>query len=390
MSEREAARQRARENYKDAEPETHSNDETPHKRFKPGHSLAWFAQQKIDHQKTLLGVRYLCRDGGMFIVAPSGMGKSTLSLQMAMLWCCGLVAFGIKPSKALRILIVQAEDDQGDCTEMAAMINHLKLSDAQTKLVDQNTRLIRCNNLVGWNFIEALRLELQEAKNAGQPFDLVIINPYGVYLGADVKDTEACTQFLNHWLNPLLSDFEIAAILIHHTAKTNFQNTDKYNIWDWAYHGAGAACITNWARAIIAIKPEGDTFNVFRFIAAKRGNRIGEEWENHFEKYFAWSRLPGVLRWEEATGAEIAAVTASNSRIKTVDPEKALEQVPVLDPELKAAVINKIKVACRVGEKLARTALNELIVAGKVSEIPIPNPNGGRSFAGVARCSATV
>jgi hypothetical protein len=65
------------------------NGDKPH--FKPGHSLAWYANQLIDHEQTLLGNRYLCRGGGMFIVAPSGMGKSTLSLQMAILWCCGLV-----------------------------------------------------------------------------------------------------------------------------------------------------------------------------------------------------------------------------------------------------------------------------------------------------------
>jgi hypothetical protein len=83
-------------------------------RFKAGHPLAWYAEQPIDHNQTLLGNRYLCRTGGMFVVAPSGIGKSTFSIQLAVLWCCGVVAFGIKPKKALRILIVQSEDDQGD------------------------------------------------------------------------------------------------------------------------------------------------------------------------------------------------------------------------------------------------------------------------------------
>jgi hypothetical protein len=66
--------------------------------------------------------------------------------------------------------------------------------------------------------------------------------------------------------------------LIHHTAKTNFQNTDKYSLWDWAYHDAGAACITNWARSILAIKPETEDMSIFKFIAAKRGRRIGDAW----------------------------------------------------------------------------------------------------------------
>jgi AAA domain len=357
--------------------------ETKRCSFKPGHSLTWYANRTIDHEQTLLGSRYLCRGGGMCIVAPSGMGKSTLSLQMAILWCTGLVAFGIKPRKALRILIIQSEDDEGDCTEMAAVKDHLELTDQQKEMVDQNTELIRCNHLVGYPFIAALRKQLQEAKDAGKPFDLVIINPYGVYLGADIKDTDACTQFLNEWLNPLLSDFEIGAILIHHTAKTNFQNTDKYSLWDWAYHGAGAACITNWARAILAIKPETEDMTVFRFIAAKRGKRIGEEWEGKFERYFAWSTIPSVMRWEEATALEIAKAKAAKSRRKAVDLEKALSQVPIVDPEWKNNVITKIQTACDVGEKRAREALNALILDEKIEQIPLPNPNGNRSYIGI-------
>jgi AAA domain len=178
-------------------------------RFKPGHSHIWYANQPIDHKQTLLGERYLCRGGGMFVVAPSGMGKSTLSIQMAVLWTCGLIAFGIRPRKALRILIVQSEDDQGDCTEMTAMKDQVDLTATQKQMADENTDLIRCNDLVGLRFIEALRTRLQEAFDEGKPFDLVIINPYGVYLGADVKDTDACTKFLNEWLNPLLTQFEV-------------------------------------------------------------------------------------------------------------------------------------------------------------------------------------
>src|SRR6516162_4165135 len=91
-------------------------------KFAEGHSIAWYAKQPINHEDTLLGERYLCRTGGMFVVAPSGMGKSTFSIPVAILWCCGLVAFGIHPRKALRILVVQSEDDQGGCTEMAQMM----------------------------------------------------------------------------------------------------------------------------------------------------------------------------------------------------------------------------------------------------------------------------
>ena len=362
----------------------------PQLQFAEGHSIVWYAGHPINPEDILLGNRYLCRGGGMFIVAPSGMGKSTLSIQLAVLWCCGLVAFGIKSRKALRILIVQSEDDEGDCTEMAQMIKHLDLTDTQEQRVRENSELVRCNNLVSFKFICALRARLQKAHDNQKPFDLVLINPYGVYLGADVKDTEACTRFLNEWLNPILSEFNLAAILIHHTAKTNFQNTDKYKIWDWMYHGAGCAGITNWARAILAIKPETEDLKVYRFIAAKRGQRIGDDWNGEFEHYFAWSSIPGVLRWEEATPEQISKATSQSAARKHVDLDKALAQVPVLDAELKAKVIEKIRGACNVGERAARNALDELIIAEKAFNIAIPNKTGWRSFAGVAQTLTNI
>lgn len=364
-----------------------TDSDPPSPQFAEGHSIAWYANHPINPADILLGDRYLCRGGGAFVIAPSGMGKSTLSVQLAVLWCCGLVAFGIKPSKALRILIVQSEDDEGDVTEQSQMLKHLNLTSEQEKRVWENSELIRCNDLVSFKFICALRERLQKARDDKKPFDLVLINPYGVYLGADVKDTEACMKFLNEWLNPILSEFSIGAVLIHHTAKTNFQNTDKYKVWDWMYHGAGCAGITNWARAILAIKPETEDMKVYRFIAAKRGQRIGDEWEGKFERYFAWSSIPGVLRWEDANAEQICQATAQASSRKSVDLEKALAQVPVLDAELKAKVIEKIRDTCNVGERLARNALDELLAAGKALNVRIPNPNGGRSFAGVAQTS---
>jgi AAA domain len=376
--------QAAREARAQADSNNGPNGDKPH--FKAGHSLAWYANQKIDHEQTLLGNRYLCRGGGMFVIAPSGTGKSTLSLQMAILWCCGLVAFGIKPRKALRILIVQSEDDQGDCTEMAAMKDHLQLTEDEERLVDENTELIRCNDLVSWHFIEALRARLAKAKEDDKPFDLVIINPYGVYLGADVKDTEACTKFLNEWLNPLLTEFEIGVILIHHTPKTNFQNTDNYKIWDWMYWGAGAACISNWARAMLALKPENETMTVFRFIAAKRGMRIGAEWKDGFEKYFSWSTIPGVLRWEEATAAQIAKASAAKSKAKFADLDKVLECVPLLDPEIKETVESRVRQKCGLARDEARGALKELCVTGRIFHRLIPNPKPKtRGFAAWCR-----
>jgi hypothetical protein len=349
-----------------------------------GASITWYAQQPIKPEDTLLGDRFLCRTSGMFVVAPSGLGKSTLSIQMAILWCCGLAAFGIKPQKALRILIVQSEDDQGDCTEMSKMIEHLGLNAAQKKLVEQNSELTRCNDLCGEAFVKTLSVKLESARDAGNPFDLVILNPYGVYLGADVLDQEAAMHFLNELINPLLTEFNCGLIAIHHTTKTNLQNTEKYKVWDWQYWGAGCAAMPNWARAIVVIKPETEDMKVYRFIAAKRGRRIG--WHPDTERFFAHSSIPDVLRWEDATSAQAAQAKTSSSKQKSVNLAIALDQVPVVDPELKKAVIAKIRIACKASIADARDAIDQLIFEHKVNELWLPNPlPKGGSFKVVIR-----
>ena len=240
--------------------------------FDEGFSILHLSRTPIPKEDILLGNRYLCVACILFIVAPSGLGKSTLAIQIAILFGCGLTALGIPPSRQLRILIVQAEDDLGDCIEMSWMINHLGLSEHQKELVGENTKLIQCNTLIAGQFVLALEQELRGAKSGGKPWDIVIINPYTAYLGGDAKDEKLCSQFLCQQLQPVLSRYRVAAIIIHHTPKTNFQNTNDYKLWDWMYWGAGCAKIVNVARAILAIKPLDDELKVFRFIAAKRAN----------------------------------------------------------------------------------------------------------------------
>jgi hypothetical protein len=282
------------ETYKEYPPK----EEPPPPQFKPGKSIVWFAQREPDESQTILGNRYLCRGGGMWIIAPSGLGKSTLSFQAAILWSLGKYAFGITSHEPRHILIVQAEDDEGDCIEMSKMINHLKLSEDEIKEVAKNTEVIHCNSLNGEDFIKALRLKLKEAKDAGNPFDLIIINPYGVYQGKDVQSPSDNTEFLNHLLNPVLTDFHVAAVLIHHTPKTNFVNFENLNPWDFQYAGAGSGNMTNWARAILIIVPQ-KVEKLFMFVAAKRGQRIGG-WDGASTRFFSHSNGNPIC-WLNAT-----------------------------------------------------------------------------------------
>jgi RecA-family ATPase len=251
----------------------------------------------------------------MFIVAPSGMGKSVMSIQAAIEWSTGRDSFGIKPKRALKTLIVQAEDDEGDTIEMSQIAKYLNLTAIEAERFKANVWINQINNLTGARFLQALDAHLEHlAANWAKP-DLVIMNPYTSFLGGEIKDDGYNNMFLRNLLNPLLTKHKCAAIIIHHTPKTNFRDTSTWRPSDWMYSGAGASCLTNWARAYLVIDPTS-VHETYKFIAAKRGKRIG--WGDHFpvfETYWSHCSERDKLLWIAATAEEIQAAAKSKKGV---------------------------------------------------------------------------
>lgn len=357
------------------DPDLGRNGETPEEVLPlTGASLLALSKRSIPTDKTLLGDRWLCVGGGSLFVAPSGIGKSTMSVQSAALWSCGQPAFGIKPARPLRVLIVQAEDDEGDLVEMARMIEHLDLSKDQTELVGRNTHLEFLNDKTGHAFTRRLDVMLTL-----WPCDLVIINPLSAYLGSDTKDEEKVNQFLRTWINPILTTHGVAAIFIHHTPKTISRDTSDWKATDWMYSGSGVAGITNWARAYLVIDPT-ETHGVFRFIAAKRGKRIG--WQGS-ETYWAHTRDEGKLLWVPADRDQILlAKEASKAK-----PDDLLRLVPELDPISQEKLY---QIACEkgIGEKKIRRFLKILEEEQKIYRHKIPR-EGAKAAVGYAKTFPT-
>jgi hypothetical protein len=336
-----------------------------------GTSLLDYSTRTVDPAQTLLGHRWLCRGGGAFVFGPSGLGKSVLTIQAAAQWACGQTAFGIKPARPLRSLIIQAEDDQGDVIEMAKVVTHLGLDESQLLLVDENTHLEFVNDLSGAKFLDVLDTFLSQ-----RPVDLVWLNPYSTYLGASVQDDAANVQFLRSKLNPMLCRHRCGAIIIHHTPKTNFRDTTDWKPSDWMYAGAGAAVLTNWARAIIVIDPTSKP-GLYRFIAAKRQTRIG--WGG-FDRHFAHSKEPGKLIWVDATADEVKL----SKGIKTCRPEDLLALIPEVTPISKEALTVEAKTEIGIGQKKCHEFANILADKGQIFLHKIPR-QGVKSAVGYAR-----
>jgi hypothetical protein len=147
------------------------------------------------------------------------------------------------------------------------------------------------------------------------------------------------------------------------------------------YSGAGASVMTNWARAYLAIDPCG-SHDVYKFIAAKRGKRIG--WGNRvpvYETFWAHSREDNQLLWLPADSDQIAAAKTASKQT----PDDVLALIPLVDP------ISQELLLLHANEKLNGIGINKvknfvkiLIDEEKVIERKLPRP-GAKSAKGYVR-----
>lgn len=305
----------------------------------PPRSLLHYYKTPPDPATTILGERFLCRMGAMLFVGPSGIGKSSASAQQDICWALGREAFGIQPARPLKILVLQAENDDGDLHEMArgvldGVLDMATLSQDEVDMLERNCLYVTVNDRSAEAFLTMLAGLLDEHKP-----DVVRLDPLFAYAGCDPVDTGKLSVFLRAGLNPLLTKHRCGAIINHHTPKITNRDTSKWSALDFSYAAAGGAELTNWARAVIVINPTSDPF-VFEFIAAKRGRRIG--WRDPFghralRRMFAHTKEDGQLFWEEADEAAVQSATKKKARY---DIEKMiLDAVPLAGSIEKDALV---------------------------------------------------
>lgn len=338
-----------------------------------GQSLADLATTEIDTSDTLLGDRYLCRQGALLFVGPSGIGKSSASVQQDLCWAMGRAAFGIAPARPLRILCIQAENDLGDMAEMAQGISaNLQLTDDERELVRRNTLYISHRESIGADFVRYLGRVAKSYKP-----DLVRIDPLQAYLGADPADTARTSEFLRAMINPLLRRLNAGLVLNHHTPKTNHRDATNWSPTDWMYAGSGSAELTNWARAVLVIDPEKDPDDGFRFIAAKRGRRIGwrdeheqrqlVRWYGHAAQGISWHQLDEPVRDDE-----------SGAKNKKIEPgqyvERAAQMISLGGMIEKSELRQRIQDELDLGEGKAKQIIREAIKKRAVTEYHEPRP----------------
>ena len=313
----------------------------------------------------LLRSRYLCRGGGLLLVGPTGIGKSSLSMQLMLSWALGRAAFGIQPARPLKSLLIQAENDDGDLAEMRDGVRTgLKLCGADAEVAFGNIVVARVDTQSGEEFFKATVGPLLREHRP----DLLWIDPALAYLGGEANSQKDVGRFLRNWLNPLLHQHACGCVVVHHTNKpASGQEKSNWQAGDFAYLGSGSAEWANWARAVLVMRSVG-SHSVFELRAGKRGPRLNWREKDgetrRYAQFIAHASEPGAICWREADPNEVPGDTeCSPERSKT----DLLPHVPLDKPISKDVLRSK---ANRAGFALNKIngLIAELVEDGQLHE----------------------
>lgn len=351
-------------------------------------SLAELQRPLPDSDEELLRHRYLCRGGGLLLAGPTGIGKSSLSMQFMISWALGRPVFGIQPVRPIKSLLIQAENDDGDLAEMRdGVVKGLELTSEDQQEAFSRIFVVRENSRAGAAFFAETVRPLVEQHRP----DMIFIDPALAFLQGDSNQTSDVGEFLRRQLNPLLDQFECAAVVVHHTKKPSGKAESNGMLFgEGAYLGAGSIEWANWARAVLALKAT-QSQGVLELHAAKRGSRlrwVAEDGETRvLHKHIVHAKGDGEIYWRPATSEEAECAAAKGKASGTSEDGKVLSMIPTMESISKAVLIDRCAIQ-NIGRDKAYKILSRLVERGDIEERKLPR-GGKRPEVHVVRVSTT-
>jgi len=256
----------------------------------------------------LIASRFLYRGAVCLVLGPTGVGKSSFLMQLAVHFAVGKPLFHINPGKyylnrGMRVLLIQAENDDGDLAEMRDGVLAGCSDLTETDKAEAQKRILV--STISDKSAEKFALALDALLTEHGPFDIVIVDPAFAYLGGDSNSQKDVSRFMRELINPLIQRHQVGLVLAHHTNKPlRGKEKDHWEAGDYAYLGAGSAEWINPARAALALRSLGSD-TIFELRAPKRGKRLG--WKDDDDQpavfqYIAHFREAGIICWRKADG----------------------------------------------------------------------------------------
>lgn len=333
-----------------------------------------------DMSDCLLGYRFLCTECPWLIIAASGVGKSVLAMQMAILFATGRDLWKLKPHKARKVVLIQAENNFLDLVEPAQSITRiLGLSETEKADLRKNFRVISDDTHSGEGFVRLLSSICDRYKP-----EIVIVDPLMAYIGGEISKQEVCTKFFRNGINPVIHRHNIGLIVLHHTGKPRSKDLKNFEQnTDLEYLGIGSSDITNWARAVSIIMPSQHDKNIYEFKHVKRGKRTGSEpviylkqGRNHKDIFWYLSEKPEkVVKTQKGDGKrspnanpiyeflklETLAPISKADLVKYVKEKLASQGEPCADSDVKK-VLNSVRKTYMVYDPISQLWTGRLYI----------------------------
>ena len=256
----------------------------------------------------LIGKRWLTRGSSMIISGGTGIGKSSLMMQIVIRWCLGLDFFGIAPIRPLKIGVIQAENDKGDLAEAFRGVIHRRFSIDQMNQLQRNLEFRTEAVRTGDQFLAYARRFINRSK-----LDIIVADPLFSYFGGDLSDQGEVSVFLRNKLQPILHETKVAWIWMHHISKATRKDGEPLTTMELAHAGFGSSELANWAREIAVLVEVGQSKpRRFQLAFCKRGSRLTSGVLN-------LQHSPNGILWESynpmvMTGAELKEKKAFPAR----------------------------------------------------------------------------
>ena len=262
----------------------------------------------------LIGQRWLTRGSSMIVSGGTGIGKSSLMMQIVIQWALGKDFFGIAPVKPLKIGVIQAENDKGDLAEAFQGVGFgLNLTGSDMKMLQQQLEFRTEAVRTGDQFLAYARRFIYKSK-----LDVIVADPLFSYFGGDLSDQGEVSVFLRNKLQPILQETKVAWIWMHHISKAQRKDGEPMTTMELAHAGFGSSELANWAREI-AVLAEVGQFKPRRFQLAfcKRGGRLPKPIINlqHGTDRIKWEEYNPLV----ITGAQLKEKKPFNNKAKRKD-----------------------------------------------------------------------
>jgi RecA-family ATPase len=219
----------------------------------------------------LIGKRWLTRGSSMILSGGTGIGKSSLMMQIVIRWCLGKDFFGIAPVRPLKIGVIQAENDKGDLAEAFQGVGlGLDIRPDEMKSLQQQLEFRTEAVRTGDAFLAYARRFILRSK-----LDVIVADPLFSYFGGDLSDQGEVSVFLRNKLQPILHQTKVAWIWMHHISKAQRKDGEPLTTMELAHAGFGSSELANWAREIAVLAEVGQSKpRRFQLAFCKRGSRL--------------------------------------------------------------------------------------------------------------------